>query len=121
MVTNTLNDIQHKQVLMCFANFEITRTAGQFCELEITRGRWKNPVPGPRGEQQDSAEPGVGLWSGLETKAQFQRKDVEVKSALKADLYSWERRIQDLQEQVPINIWQEGKKGLRKMPRISSG
>lgn len=65
---------------------------------------------------------GRGLPSALETRTQFQGKDFEVKkNALKADLYSWERRIQDLQEQVPITIWQEGKKSLRKMPRISSG
>lgn len=67
-------------------------------------------MQGPRGEQHDNSEPEEGLQSGLETRTWFQRKDFEVKNALKADLYSWERRIQDLQEQVPINIWQEGKK-----------
>ena len=58
---------------------------------------------------------------GWKPRHSSREKILKSRSALKADLYSWKRRIQDLQEQVPINIWQEGKKSLRKMPRISSG
>lgn len=69
--------MQH--VLMCFANFEITCIEGQFCKVEMTRGRWKKTVSELQGEQHDNAEPEEGLQSGLEIRTQFRRNDFEVK------------------------------------------
>lgn len=112
--------MQH--VLMYFANFEIICIEGQFCKVEITRGRWKNTVSEPQGEHHDNAESEEGLQSGLEIRTWFRRKDFEVKkmplrlisTAGKGEFKTYRNRYQ-------LTFGRKAKKSLRKMPRISSG